>query len=109
MKGETIATEWAHGYDKGAVGITAINEDLFENDYTEELAAVVAALHDGTTKVFDCSKFTVNGEHLTTYTGAYNMNGAECIKTENDITYFDESVLRAAPYFDLRIDGITEL
>ena len=109
MKGETIATDWAHGYDKGAVGITAINEDLFENDYTEEFAAVVAALHDGTTKVFDCSKFTVNGEHLTTYTGAYNMNGAECIKTENGITYFDESVLRAAPYFDLRIDGITEL
>ena len=36
------------------------------------------------------------------------MNGAECLKTENGVTYFDESTLRSAPYFDIRIDGITE-
>ena len=28
---------------------------------------------------------------------------------ENGITFFDESALRAAPYFDIRIDGISEV
>jgi hypothetical protein len=31
------------------------------------------------------------------------------IKTANGITYFAESDDRSAPYFDLRIDGITEI
>ena len=31
------------------------------------------------------------------------------IKTEGGKTFFDESSLRSAPYFDVRIDGITEL
>lgn len=109
MKGETVATDWANGYNKGAVGITTINDKAFENDYTEQIKAVVDSIHDGTLKVFDCSKFTVNGEHLTTYTNAFGMNGQECIANDNGVYYFKESVLRAAPYFDVRIDGITEL
>ena len=31
----------------------------------------------------------------------------QVIKTENGITYFAESELRSAPYFDIVIDGIT--
>ncbi len=55
--------------------------------------------------IFDCANFTVGGEHLTSYTESYGMNGAETI-TDG---VFYESVIRSAPYFDLRIDGITEL
>ena len=29
--------------------------------------------------------------------------------TTEEVTFFDESTFRSAPYFDLRIDGITEL
>ena len=38
------------------------------------------------------------------------QNGIEVVKTENGITYFDESAVetnRSAPYFDIDIDGIT--
>ena len=64
----------------------------------------------GELKVFDCSKFTVNGEHLTSYMADVNYDTAfekdtEAIK--NGV--FEESVHRSAPYFDVRIDGITEL
>ena len=61
----------------------------------------------GELKVFDCSKFTVGGNALTTYTTAFGLSGLECVKTEGGVTYFAESTLRSAPYFDLTIDGIT--
>ena len=69
-----------------------------------------AQLEAGTLHVFDCSKFTVNGEHLTTYTADVNTDDAFTPDTEaiaNGI--FEESEHRSAPYFDVRIDGITEL
>ena len=31
------------------------------------------------------------------------------VRTENGVTFFDESADRSAPYFDIRIDGITEI
>ena len=40
------------------------------------------------------------------------QNGVEVVKTANGITYFDESntsTNRSAPYFDMDIDGITEI
>ena len=103
-----IETDWHAGYEAGAVGITELNGKAFKTDISEEIAAKVAAIKAGTLHVFDCASFTVNGAHLTTYTSAYGMGGAECIKKVGDVYYFDESVLRSAPYFDIRIDGITE-
>ena len=107
LNGETIATDWAHGYDMNAVGTTAINQKLFTNDHSAQIAAVQQGLHDGTIKVFDCSKFTVNGEEVTTWTEGV-LAGKECIKTDEatGIKYFDESSYRAAPYFNIKIDGI---
>ena len=108
LKGEAIPQDWAKGYADGAVAITELGTACAAGtqNYVDD---VIEDIKSGELKVFDCSKFSVNGEHLNTYTGAYNMNGAECLKTENGVTYFDESSLRAAPYFDIRIDGITEI
>ena len=105
--GEKPDTNWSKGYADDAVAITALGTACAEGtaDYVEN---VINSLKDGSLKVFDCSKFTVDGAHITTYTGAYGMNEAECLKTENGVTFFDESTLRSAPYFDIRIDGITE-
>ena len=33
----------------------------------------------------------------------------EAVKTENGVTFIDESTLRSAPYFALDIDGINRL
>ena len=96
-----------------------------------KLDAVKAQLKDGTLKVFDTSKFTVknakadtsafskaasitmdaNGK-LTGYIADVDDAGdyvpkTEVIKTEGGITFFAESELRSAPYFDIIIDGIT--
>ncbi|MBO5757072.1 MAG: hypothetical protein J6S28_05195, partial [Clostridia bacterium] len=63
---------------------------------------------------FDCSTFTVNGANLTEYLADVDDAGdfvpeTNVIRTENGITFFDESADRSAPYFDIRIDGITEV
>ncbi len=104
LNGEEIATDWAEGYDAGAVKISDLGTSCAAGT-ADKVAEVEAAIKDGSLNVFDCASFTVGGEHLTTYTGAYGLNGAETIK--NGV--FEESVIRSAPYFDLRIDGITEL
>lgn len=107
IDGTAVTADWSEGYSKKAVGITALGKACAEGT-AAKVEEVVKAISDGTLKVFDCSKFTVKGEHLTSYTEAYGFAGNECIKTENGVTYFDESALRAAPYFDVRIDDITE-
>ncbi len=108
LEGKEVPQDWSEGYNNDAVCCTELGSACAEG--TKEAAeAAIAAIKDGSLKVFDCSKFTVDGKNITTYTAAYGMNGAECIKTENGVTYFEESVLRSAPYFDIRIDGITEI
>lgn len=104
VKGEEIATDWAKGYNDNAVEISKLGASCATGT-DAKVKSVEAALKDGSLKVFDTAKFTVGGKHLTSYTGAYGMNNQEAIK--NGI--FEESTLRSAPYFDLRIDGITEL
>ena len=108
IEGKTLPTDWSEGYAQNAVGITALGKACAAGT-AEKVDETVKAIKDGTLKVFDCSKFTVKGEHLTSYTTAYGFEGNECIKTENGVTYFDETSLRSAPYFDIRIDGITEI
>ena len=75
---------------------------------------IKAELINGSRKVFDCANFTVKGEHLTSYQADVDDMGdfvpeTNVIVTEGGKTFFNESALRSAPYFDIRIDGITEL
>ena len=67
-------------------------------------AAVDKAIEDlksNKTKVFDTSKFTVDGKKLTSYKADVDTD-YEAISGG----YFHESELRSAPYFDIIIDGI---
>ena len=75
----------------------------------EKLDSVKAQLIAGTVKVFDTSKFTVGGVQLESYLADVDDFGDYQPET-NVISngYFHESEYRSAPYFDLRIDGITE-
>ena len=114
LKGETIATDWAHGYDRGSVAITAINGKLFKEDPSAYVKTVVEKIQSGELQVFDCSKFTVKGETVNSWMANVIPDGnfttdTEAIVTEEGVTYFAESVFRSAPYFEIRIDGITEL
>lgn len=79
-----------------------------------KLNEVAAKLRSKEIRVFDTAKFTVNGEHLTSYMADVNSDenytpDTQVIKTEGGITYFAESEFRSAPYFDIDIDGISIL
>ncbi len=124
MNGTAITQDWAKGFEADAVGITQLGSACAAGTQ-EAVDKAIADIKAGTLQVFDTSTFTVDGEtvaaapvDLTYYeyttgapTAVYQGETKEAIVTDsaNNITYFDESVLRAAPYFTLRIDGITEL
>jgi basic membrane protein A len=111
IKGEDIKTDYTGSIETNSVVITELGAAAAAGTQ-EKLDEVKAQFANGTLKVFDCSKFTVKGEHLTTYLADVDDAGdfvpeTDVIKTENGITYFAESEFRSAPYFDIIIDGIT--
>ena len=111
INGKDIDTDYTGTIATGSVAITVLGEAAAEGTQAK-LDEVKAQLQDGTLKVFDCSKFTVKGEHITSYKADVDSDEAytpdtEVIKTENGITYFAESEYRSAPYFNIIIDGIT--
>ena len=117
MSGEELEQNWSKGFADDAVGITALGESCAEG--TEEYVAdVEAKIKDGSLQVFDTSTFTVDGEEVTSApcdlsfmdystdpaTVIYQGDTVEAIEDG----HFAESTFRSAPYFTLRIDGITE-
>lgn len=106
MNGESFAVDWSKGYSEGAVYITALNPKTVPADAKAKTDAAIEGIKNGSLKVFDTSKFTVNGKSLETLIkqggdfakyAAYVKDGA-----------FNEQNGFAAPAFDLRIDGIVE-
>lgn len=96
----------------GSVALATLGTRAATSDAKTTLESVAKNIKDGSLKVFDTSKFTVNNAPLTTY--KVDMNGdntpeQEAIVTENGVSYFAESKFRSAPYFDVKIDGITLL
>ena len=107
--GDEIAKDWTGTLENGAVALTEVGAAAAEGTQAK-IDEVKAKLISGELKVFDCSKFTVGGEHLTEYMADVNTDAAYEKDTqviENGV--FMESKYRSAPYFDVRIDGITEL
>lgn len=119
----TINGVTAVGFDwTGHLSTDSVQKLDFGKSVSEEakeaVAKAEAALLAGTLEVFDCSTFTVGGKTLTSYIADVDTDAAftpdtQVIKTKTvggkTITYFAESEYRSAPYFDVRIDGITEL
>lgn len=115
MNGTELEADWAKGYSEGAVAITKLGESCAEGT-ADKVAEIEAALKDGSLHVFDTATFTVGGAAVTsapcdmsfmdwsTMTAIYEGETVEAIKDG----YFAESTFRSAPYFALRIDGITE-
>lgn len=129
--GKTIDKDWVAGlgdtlYD-GSVCLAELGKKAPVEGTEAKLNAVAAKLKKGEIRVFDTSKFTINDKTyeesqfaaLTEVKKDENgkliaakQNGFEVVKTDKGITYFDESntsTNRSAPYFDIDIDGITEI
>ena len=110
QNGEAIDADWTGTLATGSVVLTDVNEAAAAAGTADKLAEVTAALESGETHVFDTATFTVNGETVTSYMADVDTDEAYTGDTEvvSD-GYFHESEYRSAPYFDLRIDGITLL
>ena len=122
MNGETIDADWTGTLAPGSVVLTDINTAVAAEGTAEAIADATAKLESGELQVFDCSVFTVSGDnvtasmtvdadgHVTSYLADVDTDAAYAGDTEAvENGAFKESTFRAAPYFDLKIDGITLL
>ncbi len=110
VKGEEIADDWCGGIEEGSVVLTGINLDVAAEGTVDAIKAAADNLKAGTVHVFDTKNFTVGGKALETYKADVDDFGDYVPETEAiSDGYFHESESRSAPYFDLRIDGITLL
>ncbi len=116
LAGKKVAHDYTAGYEADGVMISELGKSCAPGT-KEKVDEVIAAIKAGTLHPFDAATFTVGGAAVPSvvynfstwnsdYT-AYQYIGEEieCIKDG----YFHESEFRSAPYFELRIDGITEL
>jgi basic membrane protein A and related proteins len=109
LNGETMDTDFAKGYEAGAVAITELGDSCAEGT-AEKVSEVETALANGELQVFDVSTFTYDGVNPTSMLGDVDADfvpETECVSDG----YFHESEFRSAPYFPnaTLIDGITAI
>ena len=109
INNRTAMKDYTGTIKTGSVELTDLGSAVADGTL-DKVIEVRKALADGTLKVFDTSKFTVDGQALTSYLADVDDMGDYVGETEviSD-GYFHESEKRSAPYFDLTIDGITLL
>ena len=110
MNGDPIDTDWTGTLATGSVVLTDLNANVAAEGTQEAIDAAKAELEDGTRQVFDVTTFTVDGQQVESYQADVDTDANYTPDTEVvENGAFQESKFRSAPYFDLRIDGITLL
>ncbi|MGN1350793.1 MAG: BMP family ABC transporter substrate-binding protein [Anaerovoracaceae bacterium] len=109
--GEAIDTDWVGDLSTGSVALTDLGTAVAEGTQ-EAIDAAKAEMEAGTLHVFDTATFTVDGAPLTSYMADVDTDPA--YEGDHEVIvdgYFNESgkEFRSAPYFNLKIDGITLL
>ena len=111
VKGETIAPDWCGTIATNSVVLSGVNQDVAAEGTIEKINEAIKALEAGTLHVFDTANFTVDGKTLTEYLADVDGDYTGETNVIHD-GYFDESNavdFRSAPYFDIIIDGVTNL
>jgi len=110
QNGTEIALDWTGTLSTGSVALTEVNAAAAAEGTQDKINEIREKLISGEVRVFDVSTFTVLGENLTSYMADVDTDAAYTKDTEVIADgYFHESEYRAAPYFDIQIDGITLL
>ena len=110
MDGKSVSSkDYTGSLATGSVKLDEFGKNIAPG--TEDaIAYAMEKLKDGTLHVFDTNSFKVNGNKLESYKADVDDFGD--FEKETEVIsngYFHESEYRSAPYFDLRIDGITEI
>lgn len=118
LNGEDIPVNYAAGYNDNGVAITALGESCAEGTQ-EKVDEIIAGIKDGSIKVFDVTAFTAPEGDFYKVDADGHLTSCFALDTDGDFVpdsdeaivdgAFVESELRSAPYFQIRIDGITEL
>ena len=111
VKGEAIAPDWCGTIATNSVVLSGVNQDVAAEGTIEKINEAIKALEAGTLHVFDTANFTVDGKSLTEYLADVDGDYTGETNVIHD-GYFDESNavdFRSAPYFDIIIDGVTNL
>ena len=110
IDGAEIAADWTGTLSTGSVVLADLGKVATAAGTQEAIDQAIKDLEAGTIHVFDTANFTVGGENLSSYLADVDTDPAYTPDTEVIADgYFHESEKRSAPYFDLRIDGITLL
>ena len=108
QNGEKIAADWTGTIATGSVVLSEINTQAAAEGTVAKVEELKAKLADGTLKVFDTDTFAKDGAPFTSYLADVDTDANWTPDTEVIADgYFHESEYRSAPYFDIRIDGIT--
>ena len=111
VKGEAIDTDWCGDIAANSVVLSGINMGVAAEGTAEKIQEAIKGFEAGTLHVFATDAFTMNGEHLTEYLADVDGDFTGETNVIHD-GYFDESnahLFRSAPYFDIIIDGVTNL
>ena len=109
--GNEIADDWCGGIADGSVVLTGVNKTAAAEGTFEKIQEVAAKLQSGEIKVFDINTFTVGNSAISADYMA-DVDSDDAYTPDTDVVdngEFEESKYRSAPYFELRIDGITLL
>lgn len=109
QNGTPIAADWVGTIKTGSVEMCELNDVAAAKGTETALKDITGQFATGL-HVFDVSKFTFEGENITSYMADVDSDANYTPDTEvvSD-GYFHESEYRSAPYFDIAIDGITVL
>ena len=107
--GNEMDYDWVGHLSDNAVTVYEASS-LAAPNTQDKMNEAIDSLKNGKLKVFDISKFTVDGKTIESYKADVDTDENFEVDTEAiSDGYFHESEYRSAPYFDLRIDGITEI
>ena len=110
MDGKKIDADWTGTLATNSVLLTDVNEKAAAPGTQKAIDEAKAKLEDGSLQVFDTDTFTVDGKKLDSYKADVDTDDKYTPDTEViEDGAFKESKFRSAPYFQIRIDGITEL
>ena len=108
--GQNFDKDYCMGLKDGDIAMTSLNESIAAAGTADKIAEVEKAICDGSLEVFDTSKFTVDGQTVSTCfaidtDGDFVPDQGEAIK---DGAFHESEYpgLMSAPYFALKIDGI---